>query len=67
MRVLLNGREADLPGHAPTLQDAIEAAGVSPRGLICERNGEGVPPGAWATVGLEAGDRLEWVRLVGGG
>jgi thiamine biosynthesis protein ThiS len=67
MRVRLNGREADLPGPAPTVQEAIEADGVAPRGLICVRNGEVVPRELWTTLGLAAGDRLEWVRLVGGG
>ena len=67
MRVQLNGREADIPGQAPTVRDAIEAAGVSRQGLICLRNGEVVPQEAWTAVGLEAGDRLEWVRFVGGG
>lgn len=64
--ILVNGRPRPLePGL--TLAGLLEALQAAGPGVAVERNGEVVRRPAWEATRLEAGDRLEVVRLVGGG
>ncbi len=61
-----NGREvtATLPC---TLEAFLIAQGLLPRSVVVELNGEAVPPSEFAQRRLNAGDRLEIVKIVAGG
>ena len=62
----VNGKRVELA--APTLLLAyLEQLGVNPRAIAVELNGEIVQRPAYDTVVLRDGDRLEIVRMVGGG
>ena len=66
-RTMVNGEERDF-GEGETLEDLLRSLGVKTGpGLIVERNGAVVPHGDYGGVQVEEGDRLELVRLVGGG
>lgn len=64
--ILLNGEERSIPA-------GISAAGLlrelelDPRGVVVEVNRDIVRREALEETGLEAGDRVEIVRFVGGG
>lgn len=64
--VIANGRpaEARLPC---TLEAFLVAQGLLPRSVVVEHNGEAVAPSEFATRQLQAGDRLEIVKIVAGG
>ena len=65
MTIILNGESRNLDADT-TLAELIETLKLSGR-LAVERNGEIVPRSAYASTVLEAGDRLEIVRAIGGG
>jgi sulfur carrier protein len=60
-------------GKPREVEDEIDLAGllqsleVDARGVAVARNAEIVPREAYATVRLREGDRIEIVRMVGGG
>lgn len=64
--VIANDRpvEVQLPC---TLEEFLRAQGFLPRSVVVEHNGEAVPPSQFAHRPLQAGDRLEIVRIVAGG
>jgi thiamine biosynthesis protein ThiS len=64
--IIANGQEylVELPC---TLESFLTARGLLPRSVVVERNGEAVAPSEFGRLGLEAGDRLEIVRVVAGG
>lgn len=64
--VVANGRELEAPLPC-TLEDFLRAQGLPPRSVVVELNGEAVPPSEFARRRLQAGDRLEIVRIVAGG
>lgn len=66
MRLILNGRDRETPDFA-TLADLARWLGLPPFGSAVELNGAVVPKAAYADQPLRDGDRLEVVRLVGGG
>jgi thiamine biosynthesis protein ThiS len=43
------------------------AQGLLPRSVVVEHNGEAVAPSEFARRELQAGDRLEIVKIVAGG
>ena len=62
----VNGRRVELERPMP-LVEYIERLGVDPRAVAVEHNGEIVERSAYASTTLRAGDRVEIVRMVGGG
>ncbi|HEY5910518.1 MAG TPA: sulfur carrier protein ThiS [Verrucomicrobiae bacterium] len=64
--VVANGKEylTDVPG---SLEDFLKARNLPPRSVVVELNGEAVAPSEFARRQLQAGDRLEIVRIVAGG
>jgi len=64
--VIANGRE--IPASLPcTLQEFLLAQQLLPRSVVVEHNGEAVAPSEFSARPLQAGDRLEIVRIVAGG
>lgn len=62
----INGRQVELDGPTPLL-DYIKHLGVDPRAVAVEHNGEILERSAFASVTLRDKDRVEIVRMVGGG
>ena len=64
--VIANGKpfEAQFPC---TIEQFLVAQGLLPRSVVVEHNGEAVAPSEFAGRALQAGDRLEIVRIVAGG
>jgi sulfur carrier protein len=64
--VIANGQEvrASVPC---TLETFLRAQGLLPRSVVVEQNGEAVVPSEFASRQVNAGDRLEIVRIVAGG
>ncbi len=56
--------EADLP---TTIEGFLVAQRLLPRSVVVEHNGEAVAPSEFARRPLQAGDRLEIVKIVAGG
>jgi thiamine biosynthesis protein ThiS len=64
--IVANGRPT--PVELPcSLEQFLLAQGLLTRSVVVEHNGEAVPPSAFAGRELQAGDRLEIVRIVAGG
>ncbi|HUZ85378.1 MAG TPA: sulfur carrier protein ThiS [Candidatus Baltobacterales bacterium] len=62
----VNGKRVELDG--PTLlTDYLVKLGAEPRAIAVEHNGEIVERAAYAGLTLRDGDRVEIVRMVGGG
>jgi thiamine biosynthesis protein ThiS len=64
--VIANGKsvEANLP--CP-IEAFLIAQKLSPRSVVVEHNGEAVAPSEFSKRRLNAGDRLEIVKIVAGG
>jgi thiamine biosynthesis protein ThiS len=64
--IIANGKpvEAQLPC---SLEEFLIAQKLLPRSVVVEHNGEAVAPSEFARRPLNAGDRLEIVRIVAGG
>ena len=64
--ITANGRPvaAKLPS---TIEQFLLAQGLLPRSVVVEHNGEAVAPSEFAQRQLDAGDRLEIVKIVAGG
>jgi thiamine biosynthesis protein ThiS len=57
-----------LPAKLPcTLEEFLVAQGLLPRSVVVEHNGEAVAPSEFPHRRLNAGDRLEIVKIVAGG
>jgi thiamine biosynthesis protein ThiS len=64
--VIANGRE--VPARLPcTLEEFLVAQNLLPRSVVVEHNGQAVAPSQFGQRQLQAGDRLEIVRIVAGG
>ena len=64
--VIANGRE--VRGELPcSLEAFLIAQQLLPRSVIVEHNGEAVAPSEFSSRQVQAGDRLEIVRIVAGG
>jgi thiamine biosynthesis protein ThiS len=50
-----------------TLEEFLVAQNLRPRSVVVEHNGEAVAPSEFAHRPLQAGDRLEIVKIVAGG
>lgn len=66
MRLLINGQPREAP-EPMTLVELSAWLGLPDFGSAIELNGEVVPRALHAATPLRPGDRLEVVRLVGGG
>jgi thiamine biosynthesis protein ThiS len=66
MFVTANGRplETSLPC---TIEAFLVAQGLPPRSVVVEHNGEAVAPSEFPRRRLQAGDKLEIVKIVAGG
>lgn len=64
--VLANGQPVTSPLPC-TLEQWLAARGLPPRSVVVELNGEAVAPSEFARRTLQAGDRLEIVKIVAGG
>jgi sulfur carrier protein len=64
--LVVNGKRVELAGPTPLLE-YIAALGVNPRAIAVEVNGEILPREGYAGCTLREGDRVEIVRMVGGG
>ena len=64
--IIANGREvsASMPC---TLEEFLVAQQLLPRSVVVEHNGEAVAPSEFGNRQLQAGDRLEIVKIVAGG
>lgn len=64
--IVANGRtvEVELPS---TLEEFLVAQHLLPRSVVVELNGEAVAPSEFCGRQLQAGDRLEIVKIVAGG
>src|SRR4051812_15430727 len=67
-QVTLNGNPHELP-KGSTVETAVRAAGADgdARGVAVAVDGEVVPRGRWADVGLREGQHVEVLRAVQGG
>jgi sulfur carrier protein len=64
--VIANGKE--ISGAFPcTIQEFLLARELLPRSVVVEHNGSAVAPSEFSTRCLQAGDRLEIVKIVAGG
>jgi len=50
-----------------TMEQFLMAQNLLPRSVVVEHNGEAVAPSEFARRQLQAGDRLEIVKIVAGG
>ncbi len=50
-----------------TIAEFLVAQGLLPRSVVVEHNGEAVAPSEFSKRQLNAGDRLEIVKIVAGG
>ena len=50
-----------------TIEEFLVAQGLLPRSVVVEHNGEAVAPSEFSRRMLNAGDRLEIVKIVAGG
>ena len=50
-----------------TLEEFLVAQDLLPRSVVVEHNGEAVAPSEFSRRQLQAGDRLEIVKIVAGG
>jgi sulfur carrier protein len=66
MKIMLNGKEAEI-GEATSIASLLEKRGLKNKPLVAELNGTILQAGQFGAVLLNEGDRLEIVRLVGGG
>ena len=62
----VNGKQVELEGPTPLLT-YIDQLGVDPGAIAVEHNGAILERAAYASVTLHEGDRVEIVRMVGGG
>ena len=66
IQLTVNGRTRQLDAPTTLLQ-FLEAASINPQIIAVEHNGDIVKRDRYAETNLADGDRLEIVRMVGGG
>jgi thiamine biosynthesis protein ThiS len=66
MDLIVNGKPRQVDGPL-TLLGLLQSLGVDPRIVAVEHNGEIVKRDHFEATPLKSGDRLEIVRMVGGG
>ena len=66
IELVINGKRVELEQPTPLLT-YLEKLGVNPRAVAVEHNGEIIERSTFASTTLRAGDKVEIVRMVGGG
>lgn len=66
MRLVVNGKERELP-EPLTVAGLLAHFAVHPQAVAVELNGEVLRRESFATQALRDGDRVEIVRMIGGG
>jgi thiamine biosynthesis protein ThiS len=66
IELTVNGRSVELDGET-ALTEYLRAVGINPSAVAVEVNGRILERSEFATARLAAGDRVEIVRMVGGG
>jgi thiamine biosynthesis protein ThiS len=66
IELVINGKHVELEQPTPLLS-YLEKLGVNPRAVAVEHNGEIIERSTFASTTLGEGDRVEIVRMVGGG
>jgi len=64
--VIANGKKV-AAGLPCSLEEFLVAQKLLPRSVVVEHNGEAVAPSEFSSRRLQAGDRLEIVKIVAGG
>ena len=67
MNVVTANGQPITAGLPCTLEAFLVAQGLLPRSVVVEHNGEAVAPSEFSQHQLQAGDRLEIVKIVAGG
>jgi thiamine biosynthesis protein ThiS len=68
MNAIITANGKEMPAQLPcTLEEFLVAQKLLPRSVVVEHNGEAVAPSEFARRPLQAGDRLEIVKIVAGG
>jgi thiamine biosynthesis protein ThiS len=62
----VNGKQVELESPTPLLA-YLDQLGVNPRAVAVEHNGTIIERAAYVAVTLRQGDKVEIVRMVGGG
>ena len=62
----INGKKVELERPTPLVL-YIEGLGINPRTVAVEHNGQIIQRAQFASVVLQEGDKVEIVRMVGGG
>ncbi|HEX5220206.1 MAG TPA: sulfur carrier protein ThiS [Verrucomicrobiae bacterium] len=65
-QVVANGQSIEA-GVPCTIEEFLVTQGLLPRSVVVEHNGEAVAPSEFSRRQLNAGDRLEIVKIVAGG
>jgi sulfur carrier protein len=66
IELVVNGKRVELEQPTPLLS-YLEKLGVNPRTVAVEHNGEIIERSTFASTTLREGDKVEIVRMVGGG
>lgn len=66
IRVLVNGRDLDLPDDA-ALADVVASVSEAPSGIAVAVDGAVVPRSQWSDTPLQVGARVEVLTAVQGG
>jgi thiamine biosynthesis protein ThiS len=66
IQLVINGKHVELDQPTPLLS-YLEKLGVNPRAVAVEHNGEILERSTFASTTLGEGDKVEIVRMVGGG
>ncbi|MBI4507574.1 MAG: sulfur carrier protein ThiS [Chloroflexi bacterium] len=66
MQLLVNGKQRDVP-EPLTVAGLLQQLDVHPQAVAVELNGEVLRRDAFAERALRKGDRVEIVRMIGGG
>ena len=62
----INGKRVELAEPTPLLA-YLDRLGVDPKAIAVEHNGDIIERSAYPSIVLRDGDRIEIVRMVGGG
>jgi sulfur carrier protein len=66
IELIVNGKPVELEQPTPLLS-YLDMLGVNPRTVAVEYNGEIIDRSSFASTTLREGDKVEIVRMVGGG
>jgi sulfur carrier protein len=65
-QVIANGNPVEAPVPC-TVEEFLVAQNLPPRSVVVEHNGDAVAPSEFRQRQVQAGDRLEIVKIVAGG